>query len=237
MLIESYQKRIQRREDKTQVILSFLRDEIWSTSTILGKLLGFSRTGIYKTLAYLEKNELVRSHHYPELNQKLYGITPKGLMFSWEEHEAFQDRAYFEPSKVKPLMVQHYVDTQQARLQANDACWKDWLPGHLLQKGLAKRPDAVAISPQGLRIAVEIERTVKTKKRYEVIWATYLQAVKRNEFDYVHYVCPDANFAQRLRRMFSIIDSVPIAGQRVPIAQKHRARFPTFSLSQWPPLS
>lgn len=237
MLIESYQERAQRREEKTQAILAFLRDETWSTGAILAKLLGFSRTGIYKTLAYLEKSDLIKSHPYPELNQKLYGITPKGLMFSWADDEAFQNRPYFEPSKVKPIMVQHYLDTQKARLHALEAGWSNWLPGHLLQKGLEKRPDAVTTSRQGSRIAVEIERTVKTKKRYEVIWATYLQAIKRNEFDYVHYVCPDANFAQRLGRMFSTIDSVPIAGQRVSIGDKHQARFPTFSLAQWPPLT
>lgn len=237
MLIESYQERMQRREDKTMAILTFLRDETWSTGAILAKLLGFSRTGIYKTLGILEKSDLIKSHPYPELGQRLYGITPKGQMFSWADHEHFQDRPYFEPSKVKPIMVQHYLDTQLARLQARDVGWTEWLPGHLLPKGIDKRPDALVTTPAGGRIAVEIERTVKTKKRYEVIWSIYLQAIKRGDYEYVHYICPNSQFAHRLQKMFASIDAIPIAGQRVAIAEKHHARFPTFALEHWPPQS
>ena len=235
MLIKSYEQRMGRHEEKIRMILTFLRDETWSSGFILAQLLGLSRTGIYKTLGHLESRGLVRSHHVSELKFKIYGITPMGLLYAWDEAEQMETRPCFEPSKVKPLMINHYLDTQLARLRAQQAGWTGWLPGHLLPKGLAKRPDALVKDLSGRKIAVELERTVKSKKRYEVIFAAYLQAIKRNEYDYIHYVCSDPEFAARLKRLFQMITAVPIAGQRATIGEKHHARFPVHALKQWPP--
>ena len=58
--------------------------------------------------------------------------------------------------------------------------------------------------------------------------------MKRDEYFQAHYVCPDANFAPRLIRMFDLIKAVPVAGERVPITEKHRARFPVCALDNWP---
>ena len=133
-------------------------------------------------------------------------------------------------------MIQHHLDLQQARYQAEALGWKNWLPGNQLPKGIAKRPDAIAKDSLQLdTIAIELERTIKTKKRYEVIFSTYLQAIKRGDYASVHYVCPDPEFAKRLKRMFQLINSVPVSGQRVKILDKHRAKFPVFSLKNWPP--
>ncbi|MGB4812054.1 MAG: hypothetical protein WBP13_06190 [Methylophilaceae bacterium] len=57
--------------------------------------------------------------------------------------------------------------------------------------------------------------------------------MKRDEYFQVHYVCPDASFAPRLIRMFELIKAVPVAGERVPITEKHRARFPVYALDTW----
>ena len=104
----------------------------------------------------------------------------------------------------------------------------------VLPKDIKKRPDAIALNPEGQTIAIELERTIKTLKRYEAIFSIYLQQMKRDEYFQVHYVCPDASFAPRLERMFTLIKSVPVAGERVPITERHRARFPVYSLDNWP---
>lgn len=235
MLISSYEQRVKRSEDKTRNILTFLRDETWSSADVLAKLLGLSKTGIYKTLLQLEKKGYVRSCEIEELNRKLYGITSQGLLFAWDEYEEMQDRPYFEPGKIKATAIRHYLDTQLARLNATDRNWTNWIPGHLLPKGIAKRPDAVATDSSGRTIAIELERTVKSRKRYEAIFATYLQMIKRGDFTYVHYVCPDDGFACRLRKLFQLIQAVPIAGQRIQLNAQHKARFVVHALGSWPP--
>ena len=235
MLIKSYSHRMERHEEKTRIMLHFLRDETWSSAYILADLLGLSKTGIYKTLRFLEGETMIRSHYVSELKMKIYGITPTGLLYAWNELELMEERPCFEPGRVKPLMMMHYLDTQRARLRAERSGWTNWVPGHLLSKGLTKRPDAVVINCSGQKIAVELERTVKSKRRYESIFAEYFQAIKRKEYDYIHYVCSDVGFSIRLARLFNLIETVPIAGQRVSIGDKHRARLPIYALANWPP--
>lgn len=234
MLIKSYKARCERRNEKQSLLLRFLRDETWSAGYILCSVIGVSPTGIYKTLGQLEVQGLIKSHSIAGLNFKLYGITQQGLMYAWDASEQYEDRPYFEPNKLRPLMVQHYLDTQQARLQAQAQGWCGWTPGHLLPRGLDKRPDAVVNDLCGRRIAIELERTVKSKKRYAAIFGLYLQSIKRGEYYSVHYVCGDYDFAVRLKRLFRSIDAVPVAGKRIAISDKHHARFPTFALSTWP---
>ena len=235
MLISSYGQRMTRHEKKIAIILHFLRDETWSSGSVLAILLGLSRTGIYKTLNQMESKGFIRSHQIPELKKKLYGITAQGLFYSWSEEELMQDRPIFEPGRIKISTIQHYLDTQLARLSARKKGWDRWIPGHLLPKGIAKRPDAMVTTEKGITIGIEIERTVKSRKRYEAIFAIYLQAIKRGEYDYIHYICPDEVFASRLKRLFGSIHAIPIAGKRIDINEKHRARFPVYPLGKWPP--
>lgn len=135
------------------------------------------------------------------------------------------------------MTIQHYLDTQRARLAAEHAGWTAWIPGNRLAKNIKKRPDAVATHPSGHRVAIEIERSIKTIKRYEAIFAAYLQMIKAGDYAMVHYVCPDATFAPRLSRLFQLIQAVPVVGERVPITDKHRARFPVYALQNWPPVA
>jgi hypothetical protein len=67
-------------------------------------------------------------------------------------------------------------------------------------------------------------------QRYEAIFAIYLQMMKRDEYAKVHYVCPDASFALRLFRMFELIKPVSVTEERVPITEKHRARYTVYAL-------
>jgi len=235
MLIKSYSDRCQRSKIKQEKLLKFLRDETWSNAENLAHLLSISHTAIYKTLKRMGKLEYIKFYYIPELRFNIWGITPLGLLYSWSEHETMEDRYVFEPSKVKPAFVMHHLDLQKARLQAEKAGWENWIPGNLLGKSLAKRPDAVVTDTSKQKnIAVELERTIKTKKRYQVIFSTYLQAIKQGEYNSVHYVCPDRVFSTRLIRMFQLIKSVPVGGEHVVINDKHRARFQVYFLEQWP---
>lgn len=235
MLIKSYQARQVRIDAKREAILKYLRDEVWSNSENLARVIGVTRTAIYKTLPKLEKQGYIKSHYVPEMKMNIWGITQMGLLYSWGNDEVMETRYGFEPSKVKPLMMNHHLDLQLARFNAEHAGWRNWVPGNQLAKGMVKRPDAVVDDvSKGHRVAIELERTIKTKKRYEVIFSNYLQAIKRGEYHAVHYVCPDHGFATRLKRMFSLIKSVPVASERVQINEKHMARFPVFSLEGWP---
>ena len=222
-----------RQADRHRMVLSFLRDEAWSSSPVLTALLGGSPALTSKTMSQLERQGYVLRHQPECVRQLLWGITPHGLAHAWGDDEQMQVRAYFEPSKLSPLAVPHHLDIQYARLKAQRAGWTNWIPGGLLPRGLAKRPDATVLDPAGCKVAIEIERHVKTNKRYEAIFSAYLQAIRRGEYDEVHYIVSDTKFAARLRRVFGLIKSVPVIGERVQLTEKHRARFIVVSLSDW----
>lgn len=237
MLINSYQQRCARAQSKREVILHFLRDETWSNLTNLANMLGLSEPAAFKTVCQMERDGFLLRFKVSALRLSLWGITPQGLAFAWGVDEVMQIRPYFEPSKLSVMTIAHYLYIQRARLRAEHAGWTNWIPGNRLPKDIKKRPDAIATNPEGQIVAIELERSIKTLKRYEVIFAIYLQMMRRNEYAKVHYVCPDESFAPRLLRMFELIKSVPVAGERVPINVKHRARFPVYALDNWPPKS
>lgn len=237
MLIKSFAERQSRTAEKRDKLLRFLRDETWSSLANLSDLLGMSISPTFKTLQQLTRDDFLVEHKIPELRLGLWGITPKGLAFAWDESEAMAFRPYFEPGKLSVTSIRHNLDIQRARLIAERAGWTGWIPGTRLPPGLKKRPDAVASNTAGEKIAVEVERSVKTQKRYESIFSIYLQLIRQGHYQSVHYVCPDAALAPRLQRLFGLVQAVPVAGDRVPISERHRARFPVFALDNWPPIS
>lgn len=237
MLIKSYQERMQRAIDKKRLILRFLRDETWTTVKNIQLLLAVHHAAAYQTLAQLKRDGFVKSASYRGLGGQftLWGITAHGLLLSYEEDEKVEDRPHFDPSKVTLSTLDHTLAIQVARIKAEQHGWQAWQNGrHLHQIHPNKRPDAIAINPQGQKVAIEIERTIKTKKRYEVIISTYLQAMAKREYDGVAYLCPTL-IATRLAQFFRLISSVPVRGERVKLEEKHYQKFKFYDLAVWPP--
>ena len=234
MLIKSYSERMSRQAARHELVLGFLRDETWSSSKVLTELLGGSLSSTSKTMSQLAIRGYVIQHQIEPLRQMLWGITTHGLAHAWDNELQMQARTHFEPSKLSLLAIPHHLAIQYARLKALRAGWTDWVPERLLPKGIEKRPDAVVRADDGCIVAVEIERHVKTLKRYEVIFSAYLQAIRRGEYDVVHYIVPDRKFVTRLQRVFGLIKSVPVIGERVQLTDSHRSKFMVIALDDWP---
>lgn len=234
MLIHSFKERQSRSINSRSLVLKFLRDETWSNLTNLQSVVAMSESATFKVLQKLERDRMLVRYKISELRLTLWGISAQGLAFAWEEDELMEIRPYFEPSKISVATTHHYLDVQRARLAAQKLGWTHWIPGHQLPLKIKKRPDAVVTNSHGQVVAVEVERSIKTLKRYESIFAIYLQMIKKGDYQVVHYVCPDPDFAPRLKRMFQLIKTVPVAGERVPITDRHLARFPVFALRDWP---
>lgn len=235
MLIESFVERRERQLAKHERVMEFLLEEVWSGFEIFERLLGVSPSATLKTLNALERIGFIRRHRVPELRLSIWGISAHGLVMTryGKSRQPQLFRHYFEPSKLKVTCVPHALALHRARLSAETANWV-WTTGALLEIKHLVQPDAQVVDPSGRRIAVEIERTIKTQKRYAVIIANYLHQIKAGELDLVHYVCPDAILAQRLARLFGDIKAVPIWNEKVPLNERHRARFQVFPLQTWP---
>ena len=241
-LINSPHLRAERVVEKRELVLRWLREELWSTSEILGDVMQLkNRSGVHRTLAAMEHDNLLRRAQLPLFGRQtatLWGITPHGVAAAYDISEAVDSYRYFEPSRVSFTMFRHQIDLQLLRIKAERFGWKKWIPGTRLQStspSAAKRPDAIAADSTGVIVAIEVERTLKSHKRYVTILSSYLQAIKRGEFARVDYVSPDALTSTRVERLLKSIKAVPVRGQHVAIdPERHFASFRFMHYDQWP---
>lgn len=224
-----------RYEQKLNDALMFLRIERWSHQKILQKKLGLkSRQAIHKTLVKFEKNGAIRRYQIEDgftHPLTIWGITPHGVMLSFHEGEEITDIRAFEPSKVKPSQVNHTLDIQQARVKAELAGWTNWDYAGFSKKGL-KNPDAIATRPDGKVVAIEIERTLKSFRRYPDVLVSHLAARKQGCWDEIYYLMPDKSMKRKVERIFASIDKARYQNQTIQISDEHKAPFKFFTYDE-----
>lgn len=110
-----------------------------------------------------------------------------------------------------------------------------------MRLGLPKLPDAEAISPDGESVAIEVEREIKTDRRYEAVIGAYVSQIKGNQrWGRVDYLCPDASFAARLARVFGRLSQLRLEGKqgqetkKGALTQVHLDRFRFYAAECWP---
>lgn len=237
MLISDPVERAAATAQKRRAVLRFLRDETWSVPDVLAQVAGItSRQGIHSTLKAMERDELVKYHSLPIAGRRdlpTWGITSHGLAFSWDESEEIENRPRFEPSRLSLSRVPHQIDLQRARLAAEAAGWTDWQRGERLGFNPPIRPDAVVTTPKGVRVAIEVERTIKTRQRYQQILGSHLEAIRAQQWLGVIYVTPDG-MAERLRRFVEAVPYILENGERKELNESHRRRFRFLELAQFP---
>lgn len=234
-------ERFARAREKRIALLRFLRQNIYTSADVAAELLQLSRSPANQTLAAMGRDGLIRRESIGSGLSRpivLWGITAHGQGFAFNPASGEQpcDRI-FEPGRVGLSVLQHTLDLQLLQVKAERAGWTDWQLGDRLQKWVAGqgRPDAIATTQEGVRVAIECERTMKTTKRYSVVLADRLQAIKRGEFQFCIWLCPDAEMAQRLEAIVKNISVVRVASlqQRVD-PEKHHTKIKFLSYGQWP---
>ena len=246
-LLADPQARLKRARAKRSQVLHFLRDEIWTVTEIVATLLGVGYPAAHAVLKAMQRDGLLASQAAfvaaggGVRRVVLHGITAQGLAFAWDLDEAQEARSPWEPSKTSALFVPHQIETQRARLRADAAGWHGWTPARsLMRLDLPKLPDAEAISSDGEPVAIEIEREIKTDKRYEAIIGAYITQIKRDgRWSRVDYLCADADFAARLARIFGRLHQLrfEVRGRAAKVAevqQSHLDRFRFFAAAEWP---
>lgn len=237
MLISDPKARAEATANKRRALLRFLRDETWSVPGVLAQVAGItSRQGIHSTLQAMARDELVKYHSLPIEGRRalpLWGITAHGLAYAWDEAEEIEDRPRFEPSRLTLARVPHQIDLQRARLAAEAAGWTDWQRGERLGFNPPIRPDALVTNPKGVRVAIEVERTIKTRQRYQQILGNHLEAIRAGQWLGVIYLTPEG-MADRLRRVVEAVPYILENGERLELSESHRRRFRFLELAQFP---
>jgi hypothetical protein len=222
-----------RIAEKQRLILRFLRDETWTHVDVVQLLLGFQTVQpAYKFLKKLEALELLKSSSMPVAYGRditLWGITANGLAHSFDDSEVYLERPTFSISRVSASTMQHKIDLQVIRVLAEGKGFSSWSDGSQLglRKSGLKVPDAVARLGDRT-IAIEVERTIKTAKRYADVISSHLRASRDGHWDVIYYFCPDEVFRKRLTKVFFSIKQLKFKGQTVELTDAHFSKFKFF---------
>ena len=234
----NYRRRLERILEKREIILKFLRDETWTNVYVLQLLLDFkSVQAVYQTLQKMERDGFVKRAEIKVFHGRpvsLWGITEMGLHYSFSLDESLETWKIFEPSKIKPIIMQHKIDLQISRVKAEQNHWTKWIPGELLGKRLKsmKIPDAVAINPHGESIAIELERTIKSRKRYMEILVSHLVQRKNGVWNKIYYLSPDKDLSARIKRAFYSIEKATHNGKKFTVTENHLKPFSFYSFNE-----
>lgn len=239
-LITDPKERTKRSQQKREAVLKFLRDEVWSTSEIIAEVMGVkTRQAVNKLLLTLMHEEKVKRATIDVGAGRgitLWGLTTHGLAFSFDEDEEIKDIPVFEPSRVAVSTLPHRLDIQKARLKALANGWKDWTPcdrGEFIKThGVQHRPDALAVNPEGELVAIEVERTIKTRSRYQQVIASHLKAMSDGKWAHVYYITPEG-VSDRLKKVIYSIDTIKVGGQQVQLKGSYLERFTFVDLDKW----
>ena len=239
-LISSKAERDRIKAEKQAKVLSFLLEEGYSTAIVLAEFLKMTPNGVQRILRKMEANELIKAHTVDfELgpwNLKIWGVTPTGALLATPEDEQVK---FFEVGRVKLITMTHSLALQRVKVLALSQGWSEWeSSSKMLQNANLSRstwlqvPDAVAISPKGRKIAIELERTVKTPKRYVEILANYAEMLSSDVIAEVIYICPE-NIAKRLERLFHRIEKIIFRGKAISVPEGLLKRFYFVSYEEW----
>jgi len=230
----THAQRTARAQDKTDILLKFLGSgEVFTTAQIAAQLWNVDRRRAAAGMRSMETRGLLKSEMHDVRAQDVcvFGITPHGLALA----DCYGNPRH-ELGRTNGAQIEHRIAGQRMRIKAEAEGWAKWTPERVIRltPNLKKVPDAAATNPDGHRIAIEIERSIKTPKRYAEIIVAYLLEIKAGRYSEVHYVSPPGT-EKLVAGMFSRIESVKFNGQIVKLEAKHRERFKFFSFDEWPP--
>jgi hypothetical protein len=212
-------------------ILKFLRVETCTTPEITQSLLNQkSIQASYQILNRMVAQKLLTKYTLPVIHGRgvlLFGITNFGLAYGWDVDETPEFRPTFQPSKVSLTTLQHKFDIQMIHVNCIQSGWTEWRDGSQLGfRGKDQKiPDAVACSPANTRVAFEVEREIKSMKRYRTIVLSHLLNRKSGHWDSIIYLCPSLDMAFRLKRIFENFGAIDFNGKKITLTEAHLKPF------------
>lgn len=237
-VIQNPTERAARTTQKRQALLRFLRDELYTTPSVAGLVMGVGERAARSTITAMERADLVRRHVVTVVEGlppvTLVAITSHGQAMAFDpDTETVVDRIY-EPGRYSLIHLSHRLDTQRLRVAAlQSGRVQKWLPGEAMGANSknVKRPDAVLLTTDRVRVAVEIERSIKNKKRYAGILSGHLTAIKQGKWSRAVWASPDTETARRVEAILKSIGRVPVAGVDTLLDERHfeRLTFTTYS--------
>lgn len=238
MFIKDKAERYSRNSEKMAQLLNFLKEETYSDFQTLKQLFGYQvNPPLYRLLEKVEAMGLIQKYVFVSRlgSLTLWGITQDGIAVVLKPEDTIFP-ARFEPAKLKGWSLDHHLDNQLVHLMLAQKGATDWINGDrntfLNQFKVKHRPDGLITLPNGKRIAIETERSLKTKARYQQIIASHLRARTENLWFFVFYIVPDEQKKRALMLLFDTIKQVIENSQHVTLEAKHRNVFRFYTMDE-----
>jgi hypothetical protein len=200
---------IKKGKETTDKLLNWLYIFKYSKSVILQQITGLTPAGIGSALKNLEKRGLVISLKPNPPLKTVWGITWDGIC----EIGELDEYQKFEPSKFNELTATHHYNLQSLKLLLEKK-GLNLIPIKRASIGASeKAPDAIVKNDDKV-IAIELERTVKSKSRYKAIWGGYVQDIRAGKYSSTQYFLPNKR-TQNLPKIFEQMQTVIIQGKSV----------------------
>ena len=235
--MRSYTERMERGKEKILNVLTFLKEETYSDKASLMQVSGITNSGnFYRFIEKLVQHNFLQRFVFevPGTRITLWGITMDGIAVVLQPDDVFPNR--FEPSKLTGWSLQHHIMNQNIRLTLEAKGGHSWINGDrksfMTQFDVKHRPDGLITLPDGQRIAIEAERSLKTKARYQEIMKSHLVARKADKWQYVYYVLPDEQKKLALMKLFGSITFLTFSGRPITLEQGHREVFKFFTVEE-----
>lgn len=230
-LMQDKTQQVLRIAEKRQLILGWLKVEGHSSAEILSQVIGMKGQNAHRTLKRMVFDNLLRCEDLPTGSkvQVIYGLTPHAAALACN----FVNNVivnYFEPGRVSAWTLQHNLSIQKLRLQLQAEDWTNWKSDRQCKREGQKNkwlkvPDAIATNLAGHVVAIEVERSYKSLKRYPEILANYLQMMKQERVSAVHYYCTGQCTAEKMQDIFHSIKQIKIQGQLIALQPHHYQQF------------
>ena len=224
-LISDPKERAKRAAEKENGILTWLADFVYSTTDVLGRVLVLNPSATLSALRRLErKGYIVRDEIpvYGRIVLPIWGITVTGLMsFLTPQQIETQKLRYHQKGRVALSSLQHEMDVQRVALFCERAEKYDsvyWTSNREFPWPSKKGDPRWPVYPDGLMnvpingdennlaaIAVEVERTRKTPKRYVQILKGHAANIAQGRYYGVVYFCVDQQAVDSLKALFKRI--------------------------------
>ncbi|MEI7374319.1 MobC family replication-relaxation protein [Dickeya chrysanthemi] len=238
MLISGYRERRERHCEKIQILLNFLKEETYSDFKTLMLLFDYkNHKPLYLLLAKAIDMGFIQKQTFCTRMEKisLWGITNDGLAaVVTPDDDGFPAR--FEPAKITGWTLEHHLDNQLARLILEKQGAYGWLHGNRptfrSHYRTTHRPDGVVTLPNGTVIAIETERRLKTKARYQVIITNHLLARTQQHWMYVFYIVPNPQMKRAIGLLFNSVKRIIVNHQHIRLEARHRDVFRVYTFEE-----
>lgn len=217
---------IKKGKETNEKILKWLYEFKYSKAVILQKITGLTRAGIGESLRKLEHRGLVQSLKPNPPLKTVWGITWDGIC----EIGELDENQKFEPSKFNEITAIHHYNLQELKLLLATKNL-NLVPVKRSSVGATeKTPDGIVKKDDKI-IAIELERTVKTKNRYKAIWGGYIEDIRKGKYTNVQYFLPNTR-TQNLLKIFEQTQTIIINKQSVPFTESLKQYFKFSDISE-----